>query len=239
MDQDAIDSSASSPELDARPTAEAAGPVQIDDNFIPAWLAVVVVVLLIAVMALGGYVVRGFMAGDRRVSDVSDLEVNKWREQVKANPSDLEARVQLGYAYQQGDEFKKALKEYDYVLRKDPTNTGALFNKGVSYLQLDLDDKAEQALWQVLKIEPDHVLAAKTLGEIYVERKQYKSVIAAVRPVAKAHPEMADLQYLMGVAYENTGHGDWAIGRYKLALQYAPDLAAAREGLRRLGVVGQ
>ena len=47
---------------------------------------------------------------------------------------------------------------------------------------------------------------------------------------------MADLQYLMGLAYENTGHPDWAAARYRMALETLPDMAEAREGLERLEV---
>ena len=58
-----------------------------------------------------------------------------------------------------------------------------------------------------------------------------------MRPVVQADPSLADLQYLMGLAYEKTGQTAWAKERYKLALKYTPDNQQAKDGLRRLGEV--
>lgn len=205
-----------------------------DENFVPAWLAALVLVLLLVVMAVGGYVLRGVLAGERRVATPEQREIQRWAAEVREKPTDLEARVQLGYAYQQAERFDRALSEYGYVLERDPRNTGALYNRGVTYLELGLSDKAEESLWDVLEVQRDHALAAKSLGEIYAKREQYRSLLAAVRPVVEAHPEMADLQYLTGLAYEHTGRLDWAKARYELALKYAPDMVEARRGLDRI-----
>lgn len=206
-----------------------------EEHFVPAWLAALVLVLLLAVVGVGGYAIRGFVAGDRRVESVEQAEIDKWRKEVKAEPLDLDARLQLGYAYQLAGRYDNALKEYGFIIERDPKNTAALYNRGVSYLELDLQDKAEEAFWDVLEVRNDHALAAKQLGELYAERGQYKSLLKAVRPVVEAHPQMADLQYLTGLAYERTGHPDWALARYRLALEYSPDMPEAREGVVRLG----
>ncbi|MDZ4168906.1 MAG: tetratricopeptide repeat protein [Coriobacteriia bacterium] len=221
--------------FDAEHTAPDAAVTEEPGNFVPAWLAALVLVLLLAVMGVGGYVVRGVVAGESRVADVADQEIVRWRAEVRADPKDTNARVSLGYAYQQAGRLDKAVDEYETVLKTDARNTAALYNLGVVYLRLGVDDRAEKVLWQTLDVVPDHVLAARTLGELYLEREQYRSLLKAVRPVVETRPEIADLQYLTGVAYEYTGHPDWAIARYRLALQYAPDYARAREGLERLG----
>ena len=127
----------------------------------------------------------------------------------------------------------------DGTVMKLSGDTAALYNKGIVLLELGRDDDAEEVLWDVLEIDPRHVLAAKALGELYAERREYRSLVAAVRPVVEENPEAADLQYLMGLAYENLGRPDWAEARYRLALQYYPDMREAREGLERLGVMQQ
>lgn len=208
-------------------------------NFVPAWLAALVAVLILAVVAAGGFVARGVMAGKPSAKSVTDLAVGRWESEVKANPKDMQARLQLGYAYQTASRFDKAVDQYKVVLEKEPSNTGALYNLGVVYLRLGVDDKAEQAFWGVLSVTPDHVLAAKALGDVYVERGQYRSLLKTVRPVVAAHPEVADLQYMTGLAYEHLGHPAWAKARYKLALKYSPDYTKAREGLTRLGEINE
>lgn len=207
-----------------------------DENLIPAWLAVLVLVLLLGVMGLGGFVVRGIVAGDRRARTPQELEVNKWAKEVKANPDDPKAHLALGYAYQSDGRYKEALDQYRIVLEASPRDTAALYNRGVVYLKLGVADRAEQSFWEVLNVEPTHALAAKALGESYARKREYKSLVEAVRPAVIAHPEMADLQYLMGEAYENLGNKEWAAERYRLALKYSPDMTEARDGLKRLGV---
>ncbi len=203
-------------------------------NLIPMWLAILVLVLLLGVMAVGGYVIRGVVAGDDRSLSPREAEIESWRAKVRAAPQDSAAHLGLGYAYQLAGRYDKALAEYETVLDQQPRDTAALYNRGVIYLKLDVGRKAEESFWDVLEIEPGHVLAAKALGEYYAAKGQYRSAIRAVRPAAEAHPEMADLQYLMGLAYEKLGNTGWAIERYKLALKYAPDLQLAVEGLDRL-----
>lgn len=217
------------------PGASSPEPADRDEeHFVPAWLAAVVLVLLLAVMLVGGYVLRGVVAGDRRTATIEQVDVVKWEKAIKADPEDLEARVQLGYAYQQDKRYDKALEQYEFVLERDPRDTAALYNRAVVFSALGLDKEAEAAFWDVLEVRADHPLAAKALGEYYVSLGHYRSVLKAVRPVVEAHPEIADLQYLTGLAYERTGREEWARARYKLALKYAPDMVEASRGLGRL-----
>jgi tetratricopeptide (TPR) repeat protein len=217
-----------------RPTSEA--DVHAPGNLIPMWLAVLVLALLLAVMGVGGYVIRGVVAGEKRALSPQEADIESWRSKVREKPQDPSAHLGLGYAYQNAGRYDKALDEYATVLEKDPRDTAALYNRGVVYLKLDVGRKAEESFWAVLAVEPTHVLAAKELGEYYTGKKQFRSAVRAVRPAAEAHPEMSDLQYLMGLSYEKLGNKEWAIARYKAALKYTPDLQPAIEGLKRLEV---
>lgn len=228
------------PELLADAPAQEAGegdtgglPAGEPDRLVPVWLAATVLVLLLAVMALGGYALRGALA-DPPVLAERDLEVEKWESQVKLTPDDSEARLNLGFAYQRAKRMDDALEQYDVVLEDTPQDTAALYNKGIVLQATGHEDDAEDVWWQVLEIEPKHILASKALGEMYAERREYRSLIEAVRPVVQDNESSADLQYLMGLAYENLGRHDWAKVRYELALKYYPDMKEAREGLERL-----
>lgn len=218
------------------PIAEKPAPTA-EPQLVPAWLAVLVFVLLLGVVGVGGYVIRGYVAGERRIGSIEDATIQKVRKEVDKDPADADARLRLAYAYQRARQWDKALAEYSKVLELDPKAVAAYYNRGVIYSKLGVDDRAEKAWWDVLKIDQGHVLAAKALGEMYAKQGHYRSLVRAVRPAVVAHPDMADLQYLMGVAYENLGHPDWAMLRYKLALKYSPDLVKAREAVKRLGGV--
>jgi tetratricopeptide (TPR) repeat protein len=209
-----------------------------DENLVPAWLALLVLILIIAVVGVGGFVVRGMFTG-RAESSTAQADIQQWAQVVATNPGDANARLNLAYAYQLDKQYDRALSEYDKVLEQQPKDTAALYNKGVIYMTTGAAKKGEAALWEVLKVDPKHALAAKELGEYYAAQGHYKSLIAAVGPVVEAQPTLADLQYLMGLAYEKTSKPDLAKERYALALKYAPDMQEAIDGLRRLGEVAK
>ena len=205
-----------------------------DGDLIPGWLALLVLVLLLGVAALGGYLIRGALVKDR-IETPAQLAVDELEQQAETNPDDPEALLALGYAYQQEERFDEALELYGTVLKLDPGNTGALYNKAVVLMQLGKAKEAEAAYWDVLEVAPDHVLAAKGLGEYYVGKKQYKSALVALEPVIVERPQYADLQYLAGYSCEKLGIKDKAIEYYRGALTYDPQYQDAKDGLARLG----
>ncbi|MDO8963001.1 MAG: tetratricopeptide repeat protein [Coriobacteriia bacterium] len=205
-----------------------------DESLVPGWLAILVLLLLLAIVGVGGFVLRGIVEANLS-TDPRSAEVARWERAVSATPADANARLSLAYALQKAGRTDEAIKEYDTVLKADPKNTAALYNTGVIYMARGESRKAEAWWWRALDAEPTHALAAKSLGDYYSGLGHYRSVVKAVRPAVQAKPSLADLQYLMGVAYENLGRSDWARERYALALRYAPDMSKASEGLKRVG----
>jgi tetratricopeptide (TPR) repeat protein len=220
---------------DVTPPEGGAEPAN-DENLVPAWLALLVLVLIIAVVGVGGFVVRGMLTTSKEQSPTK-ADIATYAAAVTANPGDANARLNLAYAYQRDAQYQVALAEYDKVLQQDPRSTAALFNKGVIYMTIGDAKKGEAALWDALKIDPGNALAAKELGQYYAAKGQYKSLLVAVKPAVEAKPTLADLQYLAGLGYEKTGSPDLAKVHYREALKYAPDLQEARDGLKRLGEV--
>ncbi len=217
------------------PTDEAAPPAMSEDEeLVPAWFALLILVLIVAVVGVGGFIVRGMIV-DRRATSPALADIRKWEAQVASDPGDVDARLSLAFAYQQDSQNERALSEYAKVLKQRPRDTAAMFNTGIIYMTLGQTKKGEDALWGVLAIDPKNALAAKELGTYYAAKGHYRSVIVAVRPVVQADPALADLQYLMGLSYEKLGKTDWARERYRLALRYSPDLKEAADALRRLG----
>lgn len=207
-------------------------------DLIPGWLALLVLVLLLAIAGLGGYLIRGAMTNET-IATPAQLSVQEKEQQAESNPDDPEAILALGYAYQQEARYNEALELYAQVLELDPGNTGALYNKGVVLTLLAKPKEAEAAYWDVLEVAPDHALAAKALGQYYVDKKQYKSALTALEPVIAAQPQYADLQYLAGFSCEQLGIDDTAVTYYRGALTYNPDYQEAKDGLDRLGATEQ
>lgn len=227
------DSAVESQQAGGVPEASVAEEIR-EEDLVPGWLALLVLLLLLAVTATGGFVLRGVLTRGKQATPATVAE-DQWKAAVERDPEDIEARLNLAYSYQQQQEWDAAMQQYAEVLKRDPQNLAALYNKGVVLLQQGKAKEAEAALWDVLKVAPDHVLAAKTLGELYISQKHYKSALFTVEPVLKTQPQYADLQYIAGYASEQLGKRDAAIAYYRAALQYAPDMLEAKEGLKRLG----
>lgn len=204
-------------------------------ELVPGWLALLVLILLLAVAALGGYLIRGAII-DSRATTPAEYRVQDLEDEVAEDPDNVENQLALGYAYQQDGRYEEALAQYEAVLTEDPGNTGALYNKGIVLMETDRPTEAEAVFWDLLDVAPDHVLAAKALGEYYVEKKHYKSALVALEPVIELQPEYSDLQYLAGYSCEMLGLEEPAIEYYRGALKYNPDHVDARDGLSRLGV---
>ncbi|MDI6693160.1 MAG: tetratricopeptide repeat protein [Anaerosomatales bacterium] len=205
-----------------------------EEDLVPGWLALLVLLLLLAVTAAGGFVLRGVLTRGKQATPATVAE-DAWKAALERDPEDLEARLNLAYSYQQQQRWDDALAQYEEVLKRDPQNLAAMYNRGMVLLAQGKSKDAEAALWEVLKVAPDHVLAAKTLGELYLSQKHYKSALFTVEPVLKSQPQYADLQYIAGYASEQLGKRDEAIAYYRAALKYAPDMAEAKDGLKRLG----
>lgn len=203
-------------------------------ELVPGWLALLVLILLLAVSALGGYLIRGAIIGKQSATP-AEYAIETLEDEVADDPDDPENQLALGYAYQQDGRYNDAIERYDAVLAADPGNSGAMYNKGMSLMALGKAKEAEAVLWDLLEAAPDHVLAAKALGEYYIGKKHYKSALVALEPVIKAQPEYSDLQYLAGYSCEMLKLRPQAIEYYRGAIKYNPDHVEAKDGLTRLG----
>ena len=136
-DQSHTDSTEPAPDssISAIPVAQdgvAVSHGRSEDEMIPLWLAALVLVLLLAVMGVGGYIIGASLNDDGAPATPEEFEVDAWLQEIVANnPDDLDSVLQLGYAYQQAGMYEEAIAEYDRVLEVYEFDTAALYNKGV------------------------------------------------------------------------------------------------------------
>jgi tetratricopeptide (TPR) repeat protein len=218
--------------VEETPTPRATDAESLKDGA-PRWMIVTALVLLLAVLVVGGMVIIRLPVG--RPADVAvDPRIRVLEESVGKHPEDLVSRRLLAFAYQQTGLSRKALKQYDMVLSSDPRDLGSLYNSGLLHLELGQDQQGVRALKGVLALAPSHALAAKALAEYYAKTEAYDRIGGVVLAAVNAHPEMADLQFLAGLGYEKTGHADEAAACYRRALKLIPDMSDARTALDRL-----
>jgi tetratricopeptide (TPR) repeat protein len=193
-----------------------------------------VVALSVAVVTLGTLAVV-LTLSRARSADPIRAAIAEWETRLQASPDDAEARLGLALAYQRAGRYADALGAYEAVLEIAPDDLGARYNLGVVQIAARQEQAGERTLRDVLAAAPDHVLAAKTLAGRLLEREAYGEALAVIEPALTSRPELADLQYAAGFALERLGRSAEAIGRYRAALRYAPDLEEAAEALRRMG----
>jgi tetratricopeptide (TPR) repeat protein len=216
------------------PTSRTGSAAGEDVELVPSAVGVLVLAGLLLLAALGGYALHGAVntSAERRLAELDVIESGQG--QVDKRPTDARARLDLAEVLRGSGRLNSALEEYDAVLERNPADVAALYSRGTLLFQLNRPTEAEASLWKVLAADEGHVRAAEALGDYYASKKQFRSLIEAVRPAVTAHPAEAHLQSLMGVAYENLGQPEWAAARYRLALDVVPDLSEALAGLKRL-----
>jgi tetratricopeptide (TPR) repeat protein len=216
------------------PTASAAGPPE-EHAGVSLWLVILVLVLLLAVAGVGAYVLRAALTSER-FGSTGEIDIARAEQQVAASPDDAEAHVSLGYAYQQAGRHEDALAAYDEALTLMPGHAAALYHKGIALLELGRGAEAESALAAVVRDDPAHALAAKSLAAHYIAEERFAEVPPVLEPALEASPTLADLHCMLAYAYEQLGDTEEALEHYRSATAYDPNLTDAREGLTRLGV---
>jgi tetratricopeptide (TPR) repeat protein len=203
----------------------------------PRLLVFCVLVLAAAVLIVGAVDIFKLIARNSTPTTGPDLRLRFLEGVVRHQPEEYESRRELAFAYQQAGREREALREYGRVLKARPNDLASLYNTGLIHLGSSRRGKGEKALLRVLELAPTHSLAAKALGDQYAEAGDYRRVLAVVVPAMDAHPELADLQYLAGLAYEKTGQRSRAQSSYHRAVLLMPDMKAAERGLKRVGGV--
>jgi len=89
---------------------------------------------------------------------------------LEKDPNYVEARYQLGLAYQKSGKLEKAEKEFQKVKLQDPANSQVLLDLAGLFLSLREVDKAESEIDQYLKNNPKNSLSREYQGRILVVR---------------------------------------------------------------------
>lgn len=102
-----------------------------------------------------------------------------------------------------------------------------LFKKAQVAFERKEDEKACQALMEVLKKDPDNLAALKTLGAIRAAMDQHQAASTYFAKVVLAEPTHANNFYNFGASLHKIGQLDEALACYDEALRLKPDYAEA------------
>lgn len=114
-------------------------------------------------------------------------------DEVKRNPANAGAWIQLGHLYFDSDQHEKAIQAYEKSLELSPGNTNVLTDLGIMYRRSGNPDKAVELFDKVIEIDPQQENARFNKGIVLLhDLKDRDGAIAAweglleINPVAMA-----------------------------------------------------
>lgn len=88
-------------------------------------------------------------------------------------------------------------------------------------------EKARRRLQEILKNNPNHLLAQITLGNIYLRTQAFEQALATYQRAQSHAPLLPEVHYFQGIAYRKLGDVERAIHAFRQALFLQPDFWCA------------
>src|SRR2546423_5261552 len=109
--------------------------------------------------------------------------------------------------------YHDALSYFDAAIARDPSDYGAIFQRGATYLALGKNAQASADFDNVLRVEPAHESARRQRAKIRARNADWAGAKEDYRALGKqATKEIAELEEAEGAAYlaaEAERHQDW------------------------------
>ncbi len=165
-----------------------------------------------------------------------DESIAEYKKALEIKPRD-DILNKLGQAHQQKrlagksegqpvkiDTFtsEKALDEMPGLTAPDETEQ-ELYDRGISYYDKGMIDKAIEEFKEVLEIDPDDVETHYHLGNAYADKGMSDEAISMYKKVIEKNPEFIDSYLSLGTLYLDMDMVDEAISLCKQAISANPD----------------
>lgn len=199
---------------------------------------------------LEGYI-HGVRALAREAVGDPDGALTDLNRAIELNDKDVGARMNRGGLWGRRRAWDKAIADFDSVLRRDPTNAAALYDRAYAYRSKgDLDRAAADLDEAILAQRGNGIAAAKdsaffnqsgtgirkaslleaSLLEraiIWLAKEEWKKCIADCDAVIKINPESIDAHANRGHAWAKQGKFDKAITDWSVVVRLSPKKADA------------
>ncbi len=145
---------------------------------------------------------------------------------VRSAPTDPRARMELGLAYLQAEEYDFAMAELVEAIKLNPDNKDNLaalanYHLGTVLLAIDRAALAVNAFREALKLGWRDAGVYMALGQALTSQGKFDEAIAQYREVLRLAPSTTEAFAGLGLAYEAAGRVDEAVLQYERYLQSA------------------
>jgi len=151
-------------------------------------------------------------------------------------PNLFVAHFNIGYALAEAGDNWRALPELQEALRTATTieeKSRALNSLAAAYLDLDRNERAAQAFWELLKVQPNSLAGHAGRGQAFFNLGRYDEAGADFVAATELRPA-PQLFLMAGKSLEAAGKLAEAEAEYRKALAGNPGLTEARERLNLL-----
>jgi len=155
-------------------------------------------------------------------------------EAVRKAPTDPRARLELGVAYAQAEEYDLAMAELVEAIKLNPENRDNLsgqanYHLGTVLLMLDRAALAANAFREALRLGWTDVSVYLGLAQALSKQGKFAEAALQYREALRLAPQMTGLHASLALMLEASGQIDEAITHYELYLRSAP--AEAQHGI--------
>ena len=142
-----------------------------------------------------------------------DIELGSYSEAitsittVASNTRAGEHYFWLGYALEQSDQPTEALQDYTRAVDSDMAwslaNPDVFYRRGRLYYMRGVNSSAYRDLRVVLTLNPRHSSAARVMGRVHFEDRDFDRSIALLEQSLAIEPENPETNYYLGIAHLN------------------------------------
>ncbi len=166
-----------------------------------------------------------------------DEAITEYKKALEIKPRD-DILNKLGQAHQQKrlagkpeeqpakiDTFtsKKTLDEMPGLEREQELSIEELYDRGISYYDKGMIDKAIEEFKEVLELDPDDIETHYHLGNAYADKEIFDEAISIYKKVIEKNPEFIDAYLSLSTLYLDMDMVDEAISLCNQAISANPD----------------
>ena len=107
----------------------------------------------------------------------------------------------LAQIYEKEGGQRKAVDEYAQAIDINKKDYDSYYKVATLLTDLDKKDEAEQMLVNLLSKKPDYIEATIALGDLLIEKEDFKEAVNVYSEAIKLNPTSFDLNYNLGIVY--------------------------------------
>jgi tetratricopeptide (TPR) repeat protein len=147
--------------------------------------------------------------------------------EVKAQAFTASDYNNRGVTFNNLEQHRRAITDYDEAIRIDPTFAQAYYNRGNSYSALGQHERAITDYDEAIRVDPTFAQAYTNRGRSYSALGQHERAITDYDETIRVDPNDAVAYYNRGRNYSALGQHERAITDYDEAIRLDPTLAQA------------